>query len=72
MANSIFGVPYANITNVLTSGATMGNGCDPNSFTDDGNTPPLAYSYTIGGGQIVVSGAYSSITGVMSNPPTTP
>jgi hypothetical protein len=58
------GVPYANIATVFTLGSLMQTGIDAGTFADDGNNPPLAYTFTIGGGSMTYTLAASAISGV--------
>jgi hypothetical protein len=63
-APTIFGQPYANVTNVLTGNSMMGAQIDAGSFADDGNVPPKAYSFTLNNQTQGITLPASVITGV--------
>lgn len=68
MATTVFGVPYSDITQIITAGGSfMGNQPDPGSFTDDGSSPPEYYKFTSNGGTWVVGVAASSVMAVTGN-----
>jgi hypothetical protein len=72
LADSIFGVPYANVFQIILQGAGgvfMGGSPDPGTFADDGGTPPQTYHFTANNGAWVVGGNYDSIIAVVGTTP---
>jgi hypothetical protein len=66
MADSVFGVPNAEIFQLIVEGGNAIN-LDAGSFTSDASTPPETFTATNNSGAWNVAGSYASIIAVVGN-----